>query len=144
MAECLKRAAPAEVVRQVLGGDTMEAAQPFLEPSMICLDIVEVEIGRVWVRLAGCRQDMCRIPARRANATIALLPSQQNALAGVTTPSRAAAIEARFSLGNTMSVVAPWRSHVMITGICSADRLRFAALPSRLRALHGMLDRLPL
>ena len=60
MAECLERAAPAEVVRQVLGRDAMEAAQPFLQPRMISIDVVEVEIGRVWVRLARSRQDMRR------------------------------------------------------------------------------------
>ena len=70
VAECLKRAAPAEVVRPVFGGDTMEAAQPFLQPSMVSIDVVEVEIGRVRVRLAGSRQDMRRDPgvAREAAA----------------------------------------------------------------------------
>lgn len=76
VAERLQRAAPAEVVRQVLGGDAMKAAQPLLQPPVIGIDVVEVEIGRLRVRLAGPRQDMRRDPgpARKGHdraATIA-------------------------------------------------------------------------
>src|SRR4051812_43706147 len=84
------------------------------------------------------------IAALRAKATMAVPPSQQNWLAGVTAPPRAAVMDARFSLGNTASIVAPLRSRATMTGICSAERPRLAALPPLLREARGMPDRLPL
>src|SRR3954462_5597501 len=84
------------------------------------------------------------IAALRAKATMAVPPSQQNWLAGVTAPPRAAVMDARFSLGNTASIVAPLRSRATMTGICSAQRPRLAALPPLLREARGMPDRLSL
>src|SRR5271165_3881743 len=88
---------------------------------------------------------MCAaIPARLAKATIAVPPSQQNSLSGVTTPPRTAAIEARSSFASTASVVAPCLSRATITGICSADRPRLLDVPPLLRDFRGRPDRLPL
>ena len=83
----------------------MEAAHPFFEPSVIGIHVVDVKIGHLRAGLARGRQD--GIAALRAKATMAVPPSQQNWLAGVTTPPRAAVMDARFSLGNTASIVAP-------------------------------------
>lgn len=59
-------------------------------------------------------------------------------------PFRTVAIEARFRRGNTASVDAPSRSRPTITGICSTDNPRFAALPPRFRDFLGRPERLPL
>src|SRR3954470_11737260 len=77
-------------------------------------------------------------------ATMAVPPSQQNWLAGVTAPPRAAVMDARFSLGNTASIVAPLRSRATMAGNFSAEDPRLAALPPLLREARGMPDRLPL
>src|SRR5271166_2557366 len=90
--------------------------------------------GRMWVG----------IPALRAKATIAEPPSQQNSLADLTTPPRAAVMDTRFNFGNTASVVAPWRSRATRTGICSAEMPRLADLPPLLRAGRGIPERFPL
>jgi hypothetical protein len=73
-----------------------------------------------------------------------LPPSQHNWLAGVTTPDRTALTDARSSLGNTASMVAPARSRATRTGICSAERPVFSGLPPRVRAARGRSARLPL
>src|SRR5271166_599497 len=82
--------------------------------------------------------------ALRAKATIAFPPSQTNRLAGVTTPSSAAAIETRSTLGNTASVVAPSRSRATRIGMFSKKRPVCFALPPRLRGRRGRSDRRPL
>src|ERR1700689_1609059 len=124
----------------------MEASQPLLQSAMVSIDVVEVEIRRLRVWLAGHRQNVCGDPrpARRAEARNAGTAPQQNWLAGVTAPPRAAAIDTRFSFGSPASVVAPCRSRATITGICSADSPRLADLPPLLRDFRGMSDRLPL
>src|SRR5271166_3865054 len=76
-------------------------------------------------------------PALRAEATIAVPPSQQNSAAGVTTTSGAAVIDTRFDFGSTTSEVTPRRSRATITGICSAAMPRLADLPPLLRAARG-------
>src|SRR3954452_7214411 len=79
------------------------------------------------------------IAALRAKATMAVPPSQQNWLAGVTAPPRAAVMDARFSLGNTASIVAPLRSRATMTGICSAESPRLTASPARSTRNAGSL-----
>jgi hypothetical protein len=111
----LQGSAPPQIIGQVFRGNAVEAAHPLLEAAVIRIDVANVEIRRARVRFAGCRQDVVGIPALRAKATIALPPSQQNSLAGVTIPPSAAAMETRFSFGSTASVVAPWRSRAMPT-----------------------------
>ena len=93
--------------------------------------------------LERARRD-AECPSFSSKATMALPPSQQNWLAGVTTPPNAPVMDARSSLGRTASMVAPVRSRATITGICSADKPRFAALLPLLRALRGRSDRFPL
>src|SRR5271166_6231799 len=144
LAQCLQGPTPAKIFRQVFRRDAMEATQPFFQPAMVGIDVVEMEIRRLGVGLPGIGRTWVGIAARRAKATIAVPPSQQNWLAEVTTPPSAAAMETRFNRGSTASVVAPSRSRATITGICSADRPRLADLPPRLRDFRGMPDRLPL
>ncbi len=56
--EGFQRPPPTEIVRQVLGGDAVEAAQPFLQSAVLGVDVVEVVVRRQWVWLARPRQDM--------------------------------------------------------------------------------------
>jgi hypothetical protein len=56
--QCLQRAAPAEIVRQVLRRHAVEAAQPFFQSAVVGVDIVEVIIRRLRRRLARFWQDM--------------------------------------------------------------------------------------
>ena len=49
---------PAEVVRQVLRGDAVEAAQPFLQPAVVGVDVVEMIVRRLAGWLARLRQDV--------------------------------------------------------------------------------------
>src|SRR3954454_13005407 len=58
LAQRLQSAAPAEVIRQVLGRDAMERTQPFLEAAVVGIDVVDVEIGGLRVGLARHWQDM--------------------------------------------------------------------------------------
>jgi hypothetical protein len=85
----------------------VEAAQPFLQPAVVGVNVVEVEIRRLWVGLPGIGRMWAAIAARRAKATIAVPPSQQKLLAGATTQPSAAAMDTRFNLASTASVVAP-------------------------------------
>src|SRR5271163_3164931 len=48
----LERASPAEIVGQVLRRHAVEAAQPFFEPAVVGVDVVDVDVGRGGVRLA--------------------------------------------------------------------------------------------
>ncbi len=82
--------------------------------------------------------------ARRANAVIAAPPSQHSSAGRVMTCPSAAVMLAASSRGRTASMVAPVRSRATMTGICSADRPRLAALPPRLRDALGRSRRLPL
>src|SRR5271157_4045928 len=82
--------------------------------------------------------------ARRANALMAVPPSQHNSADLVMTDPRAAVMLAASRRGRTASMVAPVRSRATMTGICSADRPRLLALPPRLRAALGRARRLPL
>ena len=77
------------------------------------------------------------IPARRAKATIAPPPSQQNVLADVMTPPSAAAIEARSNFGSTASVVAPRRSRASITCDDDRDLLRGSPVGRNAASLAG-------
>ena len=110
----------------VLWRHAVEAAHPFLEPAVIGVDVVDMGVGGLGAGLARRGNDMTGIFALWAKATIAFPPSQTNRLAGVTTPSSAAAIEARSTLGNTASVVAPSRSR-------ATDRNVFARKQRRVR-----------
>src|SRR3954454_25212645 len=56
--ECFQGPAPAQIVGEIFGGDTMEAAHPFFEP--IGIDVVDVKIGRLQAWLAWGRQDRDR------------------------------------------------------------------------------------
>src|SRR3954466_10864856 len=58
--QCFQGPAPAQIVGEISGGDTMEAAHPFLEPSVIGIDVVDVKIGRLRAWLARGRQDVDR------------------------------------------------------------------------------------
>jgi hypothetical protein len=75
---------------------------------------------------------------------MALPHSRHNWLADVTTPDRRAVKDTRPSLGNTASMVAPLRSRATRSGIASAHKPVFVALPPRVRAARGRLARLPL
>ena len=75
--------------------------------------------------------------ALRAKATIAFPPSQTNRLAGVTTPSSAAAIEARSTFGNTASMVAPSRSRATRIGNVFEEEARVLRLAAPLARLAG-------
>ena len=57
---CLERASPSQIVGQVLGGDAVEAAHPFLEPTVIGVDVVDVEVGRLGAGLARRGHDVDR------------------------------------------------------------------------------------
>src|SRR3954470_19003665 len=58
--QCFQGPAPAQIVGEIFGGDTMETAHPFLEPSVIGIDVVDVKIGRLRAWLARGRQDRDR------------------------------------------------------------------------------------
>ncbi len=58
MPECLQCPAPAEIVRQVFGSHAMEPAQPFFQPAMVGIDVIEMKVGCGWAWLAGPWQDM--------------------------------------------------------------------------------------
>src|SRR3954451_14359931 len=58
--ECFQGPAPAQIVGEIFGGDTMEAAHPFFEPSVIGIDVVDVKIGHLRAGLARGRQDVER------------------------------------------------------------------------------------
>ena len=60
VAPCLERASPSQIVGQVLGGDAVEAAHPFLEPTVIGVDVVDVEVGRLGAGLARRGHDVDR------------------------------------------------------------------------------------
>ena len=49
---------PAEVIGQILGGDAVEAAHPLLQAPVIGVDVVDVEVRRLGVGLAGRGQNM--------------------------------------------------------------------------------------
>jgi len=49
--------APTKVVTKILGGDTVEWTQPFLQTAMVAVDVVEMEIRRFRSRATGCRQN---------------------------------------------------------------------------------------
>src|SRR5208283_1846942 len=56
----LQGSTPAKVVGEVFRGDAVEAAHPFLEATVVSVDVVDMEIGRLWTWFAGRRQDMRR------------------------------------------------------------------------------------
>src|SRR3954451_21320468 len=58
--ECFQGPAPAQIVGEIFGGDTMEAAHPFFEPSVIGIHVVDVKIGRLQAWPAWGRQDVDR------------------------------------------------------------------------------------
>src|SRR3954462_11679042 len=58
--QCFQGPAPAQIVGEIFGGDTMEAAHPFFEPSVIGIDVIDVKIGRLRAWLARSRQDVDR------------------------------------------------------------------------------------
>jgi hypothetical protein len=53
---------PAEIIGRVFCGDTMEAAEPFLDATVVGIDIVDVKIRGVRIWIAGLRQDVGRNP----------------------------------------------------------------------------------
>jgi hypothetical protein len=70
-----ERAAPAEIVGQVLGGDAVEAIEPLLEAAVIGVDVVDGEVRRRGGRLARRGHGVKGILALRAKAAIAFPPS---------------------------------------------------------------------
>src|SRR5271154_7592444 len=48
-------ASPAEVAGQVLGGDAVEAGQPLFEAAVVSVDVVDVQMRRLWGRLSRRR-----------------------------------------------------------------------------------------
>ena len=56
--QSLQNPAPAEIVRQIPGGDAMEAAEPFFEPFVVGIDVVEVVVRRQRIWLSRPRQNM--------------------------------------------------------------------------------------
>src|SRR4051812_10828247 len=56
--ECFQGPAPAQIVGEIFGGDTLEAAHPFFEP--IGIHVVDVKIGHLRAGLARGRQDRDR------------------------------------------------------------------------------------
>jgi len=54
------RASPSQIVGQVFGGDAVEAAHPFLETTVIGVDVVDMEMGSSGLRLAGSGRDVKR------------------------------------------------------------------------------------
>src|ERR1700758_3672673 len=56
--EGLDRSPPAQIAREVLGGDAMEAPHPLLQPAVVGVHVVDMEIWRLRLRRAGCGQDM--------------------------------------------------------------------------------------
>src|SRR3954468_10673065 len=56
--ECFQGPAPAQIVGEIFGGDTLEAAHPFFEP--IGIHVVDVKIGHLRAGLARGRQDVDR------------------------------------------------------------------------------------
>ena len=57
----LDSSSPAEVIVEIFGGDAMERSQPFLESAVIAVDVVDVvdvEIGRLWPWPAGRWKDV--------------------------------------------------------------------------------------
>src|SRR3954451_7956341 len=56
--ECFQGPAPAQIVGEIFGGDTMEAAHPFFEP--IGIHVVDVKIGHLRAGLVRGRQDVDR------------------------------------------------------------------------------------
>src|SRR5271166_2457421 len=69
LAQCLQGPTPAKIVRQVFRRDAMEATQPFFQPAMVGIDVVEMEIRRLGVWFTRHRQDMGwdRSPPRKGN-----------------------------------------------------------------------------
>ena len=59
-AERLHGPPPAEIMVKILGGDTVEWAQPRLEAPMVPVDIVDVEMWGLGTRAAGGGQDVAR------------------------------------------------------------------------------------
>ena len=57
-AQGLHRSAPAQVVRKVLGGDAVEAPEPFLQSAMVDVHVVDVIFRRLGLRIARRGQDM--------------------------------------------------------------------------------------
>ena len=53
--EGLDRSPPAQIAREVLGGDAMEAPHPLLQPAVVGVHVVDMEIWRLWLRRAGVR-----------------------------------------------------------------------------------------
>jgi hypothetical protein len=87
-------AAPSEIVRQVLGGDAVEAVEPLFEAAVVGVEVVDVQMGRFrgWLSRREHRRD--GIPALRAKAAIGRPPSPIRWLSCVTTPASAAPTEA--------------------------------------------------
>src|SRR5271165_1228637 len=56
----LQGSTPAKVVGEVFRGDAVEAAHPSLEAAVVSVDVVDMEIGRLWARFAWRRQDVRR------------------------------------------------------------------------------------
>ena len=56
----LDGAPPAQVMIKILGGDAMERAQPLFEPAVVTIDVVDMQVRRLWSRTAGFRQDTAR------------------------------------------------------------------------------------
>ena len=53
-------ASPSQIVGQVFGGDAVEAAHPFLEATVIGVDVIDMEMGSSGLRLAGSGRDVKR------------------------------------------------------------------------------------
>ena len=99
--------------------------------------------ANVITRAIGAHTDALELD-KRTGRLIAEPPSQHNSACRVMTCPRAAVMLAASSRGKTASMVAPVRSRATMTGTCSADNPRLAALPPRLRGARGRPPRLPL
>src|ERR1700689_381824 len=80
--ESFDRSAPAQIARKVLGGDAVEAPDPFFESAMVGVHVVDVMFGRLRLWVSGSGQHSLSL-ARRANAVMADPPSQQKSVDGV-------------------------------------------------------------
>ena len=107
LAQRFQGPAPAKIIRQVFGGDAMEAAQPLFQAAVVGIDVVEVKIRRLWVGLARHRQDVSRDPSppRKSNDRRAAIAAEL--IGWCDTPSNAAAMDIRFNRRSTASVVLP-------------------------------------
>src|SRR3954451_11018075 len=132
--ECFQGPAPAQIVGEIFGGDTMEAAHPFFEPSVIGIHVVDVKIGHLRAGLARGRQDVDRdrsLEGEGNDGGAAIAAELVGRRADTPKGGRG-----RVQLGHPP--IDRRAARATMTGICSAERPRLAALPPLLREARGM------